>query len=163
MEGRVHAVGLPELFGALGQAAGGKICGPAVRLGGRGVLEALADYIYAIAKPRCWFLSSMNQVRGLPSASPTIPSRPLVEKLPMPVTYRCTGEHDWMDPRSGPLRPDAASTALQGAPSVCGYIFIDQPELFENALLDRVAPAAAPQAWPSGTATLAGRKFGHEP
>ena len=37
MEGRVHAVGLPELFGAVGQAAGRKICGAAVRSGGRGV------------------------------------------------------------------------------------------------------------------------------
>jgi abhydrolase domain-containing protein 5 len=102
--------------------------------------EALADYIYAIQSLGIGSAASMNQLLA-PIAQPKVPIAPIVEKLPMPVTY-IYGEHDWMDPRSGVAsaarcRVDGVARVLPGGGH---YIFIDQPELFENALLDRVAP-----------------------
>ena len=104
--------------------------------------EALADYIYAIQSLGIGSAASMNQLLA-PIAQPKVPIAPIVEKLPMPVTY-IYGEHDWMDPRSGVAsaarcRVDGVARVLPGGGH---YIFIDQPELFENALLDRVAPGA---------------------
>ena len=104
--------------------------------------EALADYIYAIQSLGIGSAASMNQLLA-PIAQPKVPIAPIVEKLPMPVTY-IYGEHDWMDPRSGVAsaarcRVDGVARVLPGGGH---YIFIDQPELFEQALLERVAPGA---------------------
>ena len=104
--------------------------------------EALADYIYAIQSLGTGSAASMNQLLA-PIAQPRVPIAPIVEKLPMPVTY-IYGEHDWMNPGSGVAsaarcRVDGVARVLPGGGH---YIFIDQPELFEAALLDRVAPGA---------------------
>ena len=103
--------------------------------------EALADYIYAIQSLGTGSSASMNQLLA-PIAQPRVPIAPIVEKLPMPVTY-IYGEHDWMNPGSGVASAarchDGVARVLPGGGH---YIFIDQPELFESALLDRVAPGA---------------------
>ena len=104
--------------------------------------EALADYIYAIQSLGTGSAASMNQLLA-PIAQPRVPIAPIVEKLPMPVTY-IYGEHDWMNPGSGVAsaarcRVDGVARVLPGGGH---YIFIDQPELFEQALLERVAPGA---------------------
>ena len=104
--------------------------------------EALADYIYAIQSLGTGSSASMNQLLA-PIAQPRVPIAPIVEKLPMPVTY-IYGEHDWMNPGSGVAsaarcRTDGVARVLPGGGH---YIFIDQPELFEQALLERVAPGA---------------------
>jgi pimeloyl-ACP methyl ester carboxylesterase len=80
----------------------------------------------------------MNQLLA-PIAQPRVPIAPIVETLPMPVTY-IYGESDWMDPKSGVASAarccDGACRVLPGAGH---YVFIDQPEAFERTLLERVA------------------------
>ena len=74
--------------------------------------EALADYIYAIQSLGIGSAASMNQLLA-PIAQPKVPIAPIVEKLPMPVTY-IYGEHDWMNPGSG-----VASAARCRTDGVC--------------------------------------------
>ena len=99
---------------------------------------ALADYIFSIQSVGAGSERAMNQLLA-PIAQPRVPIAPIVETLPMPVTY-IYGESDWMDPKSGVASAarccDGACRVLPGAGH---YVFIDQPEAFERTLLERVA------------------------
>ena len=125
VEGRVHAVGLPELLGPWGKRLVERY---AVRtVGGRGVQRGPRRLHLRHPEPGHWLGGLHEPATGSHCAAQGS-HRPIVEKLPMPVTY-IYGEHDWMDPEAACSAADAASMALLRR--CCRrqpLHFIDQPE-----------------------------------